>query len=671
MDLRGSRELMMKIDDLTGASARPAKLRRGAHKLSALIFAALFALVQVSPTLAQQNDTVEPKKAKKDRTLRSTNVIVDFNDLRSSDLLVQGFELSDETRLTLTAVGAAPRGSDELSAYAWILDAETREPVWVMDRRDTDRLSRSRTLREIEDQLTLPSGRYEAYYYVGRPHWGSFSIDTDDWAEFWRELEGALEELGDELGDAFDDDDDDYDADDDDRDRGRRKGRARDRDWDDFGRRFKNGSLHSLTKSELRELHFTVNAHRATFTIFNPEDALRETIIVDFRKVSDDERLQKGFSLARETKLTVRAGGEYSEGGNVFVDQGWIVDANTRQRVWEMDKWSTRYAGGARKNRYVQEEVTLPEGDYLVYYMSDDSHSFDDWNATPPYDPLSYGISVMVSDRGSKGNVSDYTYNPQETVIFALDRVGNHEFESQGFSLKKETDLRILCLGEFAFNEFADYGWIENVETMETVWEMTEDNTDHAGGATKNRVFDDVISLPAGDYMSHYVTDGSHSYRSWNSAKPFEPKKWGLTIYGVGKKFERDDIALFSDLPEGSQGLVNLTKVGDDMEVSDRFTLTEETTVRVFALGEGSGNRMYDYGWIENVRTGRTVWKMRYRRTRHAGGAKKNRLVNTTLDLGPGEYEVVFVTDGSHSFERFNAGMPRSPQKWGISVSKK
>ncbi|HSG99901.1 MAG TPA: hypothetical protein VLB27_07630, partial [candidate division Zixibacteria bacterium] len=289
----------------------------------------------------------------------------------------------------------------------------------------------------------------------------------------------------------------------------------------------------------------------------------------------------------------------------------------------------------------------------------------------PPYDPLFYGLLISATDKSAFSSVSEYDFSPERTEVFALDRIRNDRFESQGFTLKEPTQLHIYALGEFAFNEFADYAYIEDVETMEMVWEMTEDNTTHAGGATKNRMFDDVITLPAGSYMAHYSSDGSHSYNDWNSAKPFDPTKWGITVYGVGKSFDKSKIDLFSDMPTGSELLVDLTQVCDDEFLTKSLTIDKPTAVRIFALGEGSSGRMYDYGWIEEAKTGKVVWKMRYRTTRHAGGASKNRMANVVVELEPGEYDVVFVTDGSHSFCHFNASKPSYPQKWGITVSKK
>ena len=76
-----------------------------------------------------------------------------------------------------------------------------------------------------------------------------------------------------------------------------------------------------------------------------------------------------------------------------------------------------------------------------------------------------------------------------------------------------------------------DYGWIEDFNTGETVWEMKYDDTRRAGGDSKNRLFDGVIRLKAGDYIAHYRTDDSHAYKTWNSSPPRDRKNWGLTIY--------------------------------------------------------------------------------------------------------------------------------------------
>ncbi|MEZ4766598.1 MAG: hypothetical protein R3C26_26425 [Calditrichia bacterium] len=53
------------------------------------------------------------------------------------------------------------------------------------------------------------------------------------------------------------------------------------------------------------------------------------------------------------------------------------------------------------------------------------------------------------------------------------------------------------------------------------------------GGARKNREFNDTVFLRAGDYVLHYESDDSHSFRDWNSAPPRDPVNYGVTIYKI------------------------------------------------------------------------------------------------------------------------------------------
>ena len=56
--------------------------------------------------------------------------------------------------------------------------------------------------------------------------------------------------------------------------------------------------------------------------------------------------------------------------------------------------------------------------------------------------------------------------------------------------------------------------------------------------------------------------------------------------------------------------------------------------------------------------------------TNRAGSASKNRHFEGTLILDPGRYTVRFRTDGSHSFDDWNAAPPADPKGWGIQVSR-
>jgi len=116
--------------------------------------------------------------------------------------------------------------------------------------------------------------------------------------------------------------------------------------------------------------------------------------------------------------------------------------------------------------------------------------------------------------------------------------------------------------------------------------------------------------------------------------------------------------------------LAKLIRVGDDEHLKKQFTLNRTTRVRIYAIGEGNFDEMYDYAWIENVNEHRTVWRMRYRETEHAGGARKNRIVDTIITLKPGTYRVHYQSDDSHSFRHWNARPPYDESNWGITLYK-
>jgi hypothetical protein len=77
---------------------------------------------------------------------------------------------------------------------------------------------------------------------------------------------------------------------------------------------------------------------------------------------------------------------------------------------------------------------------------------------------------------------------------------------------------------------------------------------------------------------------------------------------------------------------------------------------------------MYDYPYIMDDETGHVVWEMKYEQTRHAGGAKKNRLFDGEIRLPSGKYEVIYTSDDSHSFDGWNDARPRDPMNWGVTI---
>ncbi len=563
---------------------------------------------------------------------KASDTIVSFQDLDLDQISVQGFELTEKGEVTVTSVGGKFEYTDKFFSYGWIIDADNRELVWSMQSDCDDEDQISDYLTECEGSVRLRPGRYEAYFYSAGPNYyfsNGYDIDIDD-----------LGEVISIIGDIF------------------TKG-TRERD-------------NEFEKEDLEELMFSITTD-ASFNKFTTAFVQPKSAVVYINQPESNEYLTQGFTLDREMDLQVYAIGEYSDSYEVFVDGGWIINASTREQVWNMDKWNTDRAGGATKNRSIRDVITLPPGNYIAYYATDDSHDFDEWNSPPPADPLNYGLMISTANEDDVRFVSSFDDMHNEIEIARLVRVRDDSFEKAGFTLKEDAKVHIFALGERSFSDddLMDYGWITDVETMERVWEMTAKNTGYGGGAAKNCQFDGIVDLPAGNYMLYYRTDDSHAYGDWNAAAPFDKRNYGISIFGLGDGFSENSFELVDQFQPGGKVLVDLTGLGDYEETSMSFSIDKDTRVRVMAMGEGKSRVMYDYGWIENKRTGEVVWEMTYRKTRHAGGADKNRMAVANLTLEKGDYIAYFTTDDSHSMERFNASPPDEPERWGMVVTLK
>jgi len=552
-----------------------------------------------------------------------------LKNLEDFQVQMAGFLLEEERSVPVHAIGAG--GDKELErvhnyqqdrynmyAYAWIINSDTREMVWRMTIDNTKKMGDLRLSREFDGKIALPRGTYEIYFAAVRPSY-----------YLW---DGGFFSVNKLLKYIFTDED----------------------EWEDSAR---DWIVEIANVDEIYSRHDVKKILRAK----------HRNAIISLTDTDDDRTAKKGFSLTKPLKIKIYGLGEGFK-GKMF-DYGWIVDARTRQTVWKMEEDESEHAGGAVKNRMFRDEIELPAGDYLVYFRTDGSHSSNDWNANPPYDPYFWGITLNAAGKELKEKIVKEYAEKEIKPIVSITKVGDDAYLEKMFELKKKASVRIYALGEGMAGDMFDYGWITEAETGKTVWKMSYKKTKHAGGAGKNRLVDEIIELPAGRYVVHYQSDDSHCYDDWNMRRPQNAEMWGITIYPVSKS-ARLARAIPNKTDEDLQVLARLTRIGDDEHVRKRFTLNKKTRIRIYCIGEGDWDEMYDYGWIENVKTGRRVWKMRYSKTRHAGGAKKNRLADTIITLKPGTYEVHFKSDDTHSYYEWNDDPPRQPKKWGITVYK-
>jgi hypothetical protein len=256
---------------------------------------------------------------------------------------------------------------------------------------------------------------------------------------------------------------------------------------------------------------------------------------------------------------------------------------------------------------------------------------------------------------------------PMKGSFVALTGMGDDEMASQGFALSEPMEVRVYAMGEGSGGDMYDYGWIVDAADTETVWRMQYEDTEHAGGAQKNRMIDEVITLDAGAYMVYYVSDGSHSWSEWNSGAPSKQEAWGITLLSPSGVVDGETVGEYA-VSSDPLVLARLIGIRDDANRSHKFALDEETQVRIYALGEGSSGEMYDFAWIQNVETGRAVWEMTHAMTEHAGGGDKNRLFEGTIVLPAGEYVLRYRSDGSHSTDNWNVSPPADLANYGVTL---
>jgi len=544
---------------------------------------------------------------------------VSIENVRPGKLKIQGFNLKNKTEVTIKgSAGVFNDDWQKMVFYGWIINSDTRKVAWhLFDAIKSNNRYREEGHFDFEETVPLGAGNYELIYAGVRDngrnnnHWS-----VNDFNDFMDNLFSS-----------------------------RNREKYRESYTDELGIQVKASGITAVDAKELLS--------RKT------KDA-----IVAINRTDDNVTVKERFALKAESELRIYAIGE---GGKEEVyDYVWIYDARNHKRVWQMDYSNTNFAGGAKKNYVADKTITLPAGSYIISYSSDDSHSFREWNSLPPDDPQFWGVTIWPNSAKDKANVIPFEEDLMTKPMVALTKMGDDEYTSQGIKLNEKAEVRVLCMGEKSDEGFADTGWIVNANTREMVWEMKRSNTEYAGGAQKNRMANDLVSLDKGEYIVYYATDGSHSYSRWNASQPHEQELWGITILATDESVKYE---LFDEKSYKSDKiLVQIVRVRDDERLRESFSVKKDTRLRIKVIGEGSDGDMHDYGWIENKDTGRVVWEMTYRNSEYAGGASKNRMYNDVVILPKGEYQVYYESDGSHSYRDWNDTPPRDQENYGISL---
>jgi CubicO group peptidase (beta-lactamase class C family) len=121
--------------------------------------------------------------------------------------------------------------------------------------------------------------------------------------------------------------------------------------------------------------------------------------------------------------------------------------------------------------------------------------------------------------------------------------------------------------------------------------------------------------------------------------------------------------------------LVQIERVGNNAYAIVEFTLAQDTSVDIYAVGEywqywggKAVEKEVDYGGIEDVSSRELIWEMTPERALPAGGCVINRQETDRIDLAAGTYRLHYRTSMAHSFDDWWECLPPDNLFWGIAL---
>ena len=134
------------------------------------------------------------------------------------------------------------------------------------------------------------------------------------------------------------------------------------------------------------------------------------------------------------------------------------------------------------------------------------------------------------------------------------------------------------------------------------------------------------------------------------------------------KKYRPELLANIQKMMASPYHVATIKDVTDLQNKTVSFTVTEPGKYLLACVGEGDTTGNVDKGWIETS-TGKSLWEMpAYGESYYAGGSFKNRIFIDTIYLEAGSYTLRYVTDDSHSFNKWNDLPPDETDLYGITL---
>ena len=272
------------------------------------------------------------------------------------------------------------------------------------------------------------------------------------------------------------------------------------------------------------------------------------------------------------------------------------------------------------------------------------------------------------------------------------------KIDTKAFILKNDATIKVegyAGLFEKLGNDLLFYGWILDSKSRKVVWNLLEEANDEffSSNVPGRFAFSKEVKLPAGQYEVYYAA-GMNYNRFGNKNYSFSISDLGELfdlIFGDINKDSRDryiDIKTskfsmtltgptegFTEIPWDQKvnefsknALISKSRCGDNENYKKTFKVLEPIKLNILEIGEQSDGQLYDFAWIVDANTYEKVWPNSETRYRKAGGGNKNKTTFQTITLPKGTYTLQYVTDDTHSYDRWNVLPPYDPQFWGITV---
>ena len=137
-------------------------------------------------------------------------------------------------------------------------------------------------------------------------------------------------------------------------------------------------------------------------------------------KVGEQQNLKQKFRITKTKEILIVCSGEGRVNQQNSFDYGWLEN-NKGKVLWSMkDPVKTFNTGGGVKNRIEISTIKLEPATYNLRYISDQGHSYGNWNVIPPADSALWGIQAFTISETEDGDISKHLKSEYERKNYML-----------------------------------------------------------------------------------------------------------------------------------------------------------------------------------------------------------------------------------------------------------